>query len=195
MTALRRPPLGESAEVAKLHDLSQPGIERRQIAERLIQCEEVTASRLRRADPIIQDHFQRLAGPLRRPPSSRVVGEDAGYQLRRHAKERRAILPRDAVLSDRPQKRFVHQRRGFERVVPALLSQVTGGAASQLAIHERHEIVARLDVATAPGAEEIAGGVSPIHQILFGLWRLTVLVIALRGTSQLKSLGEPGPCP
>ena len=79
-----------------------------------------------------------------------VIDEDAAHHLRRHREEVRAILPGDAVLPHEPHERLVNQRRGLQRVVGPFAAQIRAGPSLQFAVDDRHQVVARLQIAAAP---------------------------------------------
>jgi len=91
-----------------------------------------------------------------------MIDQDPSHHLRRHAKEMRAVLPGNSLLTDQPEVRLVDQCCRLQRVVPTLVAKVAGRPPSQLSIDERQQIVPRLEVTPAPGSNEIAGRAGPI---------------------------------
>ena len=65
-----------------------------------------------------------------------------------------AVLPRRVSLIDQSKIRFVHERRGLQDLIVPFAAEVGRRAAAKLLIHERHEPLARLTIAPAPGAQQ-----------------------------------------
>ena len=65
----------------------------------------------------------------------------------------RAVLETHLADASESQERFVHERRGRQRVPVALLSQVVIGELLQLLIDDRNQNVERLDVPQAPALQ------------------------------------------
>jgi hypothetical protein len=82
-----------------------------------------------------------------------MVDQDSPHQLRRDAKELRAVLPADALLIDELEIGFVHETRGLQRVPWPLVKEVAGGDVAQLPIDNGKQILERVAVAVAPGDE------------------------------------------
>jgi hypothetical protein len=74
-----------------------------------------------------------------------------------------AVLPGDSLLPHQAYVRLVYESGRLKRVIPALTSEVRGCPAAELAIHDRHQVLARLDVSPSPRAEQMADAA--------GLWR------------------------
>jgi hypothetical protein len=111
---------------------------------------------MRGADPLVERHPHCGAGTFRRLMFARGIDEDAAHHLRGDRKEVRAIAPGDALLSNQPQVRLVDECRRLECMVLPFVSQVRARSSSQFGIDDRHQVVARLHVATAPGVQQTA---------------------------------------
>src|SRR5262245_4795239 len=57
-------------------------------------------------------------------------------------------------LSDQSEVRFVNERGGLERVIPALMPQIADGSAPEFAVDERQQVIARLDIAEGPRPQQ-----------------------------------------
>ncbi len=65
----------------------------RQIAQRLIEHQDLAGARLGRADMVVQRHFHIDARAFDDVMPTRMIDEHAPHHLRRHAEEMCAILP------------------------------------------------------------------------------------------------------
>ena len=70
-----------------------------------------------------------------------VLHQNLPHQPRGDGNEVRSILQLDVRRSGEPHPRLVHERRGLQRVIPALLRHLPGGDAPQLVVHQRQQSV------------------------------------------------------
>jgi hypothetical protein len=140
--------------------LTLPVIDARELDERLVQLDAFTIAWLSGADPIVQDQLHGGAGTLGRLMLARVIDQDAAHHLRGQREKVRAVLPGNPVLPHQPQVRLVDQRRGLEGVVRPLASQIRAGSSPQFTVDHRYQIVARLQVTTAPRTQQAADSAS-----------------------------------
>jgi hypothetical protein len=94
------------------------------------------------------------AGPFRSEMLARVIDKDAPHHLRRNDEELPAILPRQPILPREPQVGFMNQRRRLKGVILPLLPEVRAGSSPKLAVNQRDQIIARLDVSPSPGLQQ-----------------------------------------
>ena len=87
---------------------------------------------------------------------ARVIDEHPPHHLRGDAKKVRAVLPGDALLPDQLEVDLVHERGRLKGVSGGFVTQEARGLLSQLAIDERQQIIACLQVALAPRAQQSA---------------------------------------
>lgn len=100
---------------------------------------------------------------------ARTIDEDAPPHLCGNSEELVAILPCDPVLLDQPQIRFVDQGRRLERVAGTLAPQVHRRATLKVAVDERQEPIARIEVPPAPCLQQRAQiRVCVTHDVLSG---------------------------
>jgi len=133
-----------------------PGIDARELIERSIERDELALSRLNGPDAVVQRHLHPGSGTLGRLLFAGVIDKDSAHHLRRHREEVRAILPGDAVLPHEPHERLMHQRGGLQRVVGPFAAQIRAGPPLQLAVDDPRQIVAGLQIATAPCFQQAA---------------------------------------
>jgi hypothetical protein len=96
------------------------------------------------------------AAPLEIRARAREIDQDAPHQLRRHREEMRAILPPHLARINQPQIGLVDQRRGLQRVARLLAVHVVSGQSAQLFINQRHELLQRQLIASAPGQQQMS---------------------------------------
>jgi hypothetical protein len=80
-----------------------------------------------------------------------VVDENAAHHFGGYTKELRAVLPRDTTLIDQPEVGLVNERCRLQGMTGSFASKVGRRAAAQFLVDERHEQIARGDIAVAPG--------------------------------------------
>ena len=134
----------QAAEEPQLDDARLTFVEGGEPLERLVEGKQVDRAALGGDHRFVERHLRRGATPFDALVGSRVVDENPAHRLRRDPEEVRAVLPPDVALLDELHKRLVDQRRRLERVVLALAPQVARGAASQLAVDQREELVERV---------------------------------------------------
>ena len=148
--------LRQAAEVSKLHDPALTSVERRQLVQRFVEHQDVAAGRLRRRNLFVEINTNPSAGTLGGATLSRVVDKNAPHRLSGDRVEVPAVLPRGAVVASESQECLVNERSGLQRVVDALMTQIPGCAFAQLVIDQRHQFVARAQVAARPCMQKLA---------------------------------------
>ncbi len=110
----------EAAERAKLDDLRQLGVDLGQAIERVVQRDD--GYLVGRGDVVgfIDGHTAHTLAPFVGAVTTRVIDQDPAHDLRRDAKEVRAILPIDLALVDEPHVRLMDQGRRLQGVIRAL---------------------------------------------------------------------------
>ena len=116
--------------------------------------EHLTGHRLHSAHLIVEGHAEGVSGALYCVPPPRMVHEDAAHHFGGHREEVRAVLPTRPILIDEPEVGFVNERGRLEGVVAPLPAQIGCRAPPQVLVNQLEEIVARLHVATPPGAQQ-----------------------------------------
>jgi hypothetical protein len=79
-----------------------------------------------------------------------------------------AVAPRDAVLPNETQERFVDERRRLKGVVRPLASKIAGGAPPQLSINQRQDVVSGAHIAPTPRSQKVADRAGWIHAVRGG---------------------------
>jgi hypothetical protein len=130
-------------------------VEARELLQRVVQSEQLGVDGLLGSEIIVERHSD-AARALRRLAFTRMVDQDSPHDLRRDAKELGAVEPRHALLSLQADVSLVHECRRLQCVIPALVAQICGCALAQLLVDERNQIFTRLQVAAAPGLEQLA---------------------------------------
>jgi hypothetical protein len=133
----------------------------------LIQQQQLAVRWRGRADPIIEDYPETCAGPLRGLMGARMVDQNPPHELRRHAEEVCPILPLDALLADEPEIRLVHQASRRQRVVRAFVPEIPNGPPAEFSVHQRHEVIARLEVPATPRPQQTGHDARVIRHATF----------------------------
>lgn len=145
----------QSAKEPQLCDAALACVERGEPLERGIEVEDIDVNRLRHGDRVIERDLRQQARSLRGPVRASVIDQDAAHHRGRHTKELCTVAPRDPSLVDEAEIGLVNECRRLQGVAGSLAAEVGGRAAAQLVVDERHEPVARADIARAPGLEEL----------------------------------------
>ena len=74
-------------------------------------------------------------------PAPSEIHQDAAHEVGRKTEEVRTVLPLDAIHVMELQKRLVDQGGGVEISIAPLPCQGPVGDPSELAVHERHELL------------------------------------------------------
>jgi hypothetical protein len=144
----------EPTEGAQLHDARLLLVERGQLQEGLVQGEQIEPARGDRGERIVEGGSRSGATALPRLLPAAVVHEDAPHHGCGDGQEVRAVLPDHAVLLEQAEVGLVDEGGGLQSVAAALAAQVTGGAAAQVVVDERHQPLVGLAVALTPENEE-----------------------------------------
>jgi hypothetical protein len=65
-----------------------------------------------------------------------MVHQDPAHGLGRHAEEMGPVLPRDVLLDDEAQKRFMSQGSRLQRVAGPFLPEIGGGQPSHFVVYD-----------------------------------------------------------
>jgi hypothetical protein len=84
-----------------------------------------------------------------------MIDQDASHHPRGDPEEMGTILPGDVVLPHQTQIGLMHERGWLQRVVRSLAPQIRPCPASELAIHEGHQIFTRLEVPFSPRSKKL----------------------------------------
>ena len=68
-------------------------------------------------------------------PGARAIDENPAHGFRRRREEVAAVF--ELLVADEPQVRFMHQRRGAERLFGSFVRHLGAGELSQFVVHER----------------------------------------------------------
>ena len=79
-----------------------------------------------------------------------MVYQDLPHDPRGDREKMRAILPLRRILSGKPQIGLVHQGRTLQRVVASFLPKMVTRQNSQFVVDQRHELIQRFAVSSAP---------------------------------------------
>ena len=89
---------------------------------------------------------------------ARVVDQNPPHYLCGDAEEVRTALPRHTLRADQSHVRLVDERRRLQSVIAAFPPKIGAGAAPELAIDKRHQVVARLQIPASPGPKQPGHG-------------------------------------
>jgi hypothetical protein len=73
-----------------------------------------------------------------------MVDQNPPHQFCGDAEEVRATLPRDLLPPEQSHECLVDERRRLKGVIAAFPPKIGAGAAPELAVDQRHQVVARL---------------------------------------------------
>ena len=79
-----------------------------------------------------------------------IVDQNAPHHLCSDREKVRAVIPLNISLIDETDKCFVDQRRGLQRMAPALAVHIVMGQTMQLAVNQRRQMVESCLVSGAP---------------------------------------------
>jgi len=131
-------------------------IERSQLDECLIQDDHLALSWQHGSDTLVQTDPDSPARTFGRVTLARMIDEHLPHGVRRDAEEMSAVLPDDPILPNESHIRFVNQRSRLQRVLSTLAPQICGRSATKFLVHDRHKVVACLEVTTAPCPQQTA---------------------------------------
>ena len=146
--------LRQPADISKLHDLTLPGTGGGQLAECLIESQQIAVRRFGAADPIVQRDSDRSAWALPPVLCPRMIDQDSAHHLCRHAKEVRSILPHDTLLTHQSQVGLVDEGGWLQGVIGAFAAEIGGRAPPELLVDERQQFLPRMKVAVPPRPEQ-----------------------------------------
>jgi hypothetical protein len=91
-----------------------------------------------------------LAGALGRRAAPRVIDEHAPHEVSCGREEVGAVLPAHLALIGEPHEDLVHERRGWQRVVRTLTTEVVRGQRAQFLVQHLDDRLTCGDIAGAP---------------------------------------------
>jgi hypothetical protein len=122
----------EIGEVFELHEPRKVWRRLGESSERAIEIDEVDRARLVRSERVgKRDTHSPTATLLGTMPAS-VIEEDAAHHVCRDSQKMGAILPRDPILVDQPEVRFVDERCRLERVLGSFAPHQSGCNPTQI---------------------------------------------------------------
>jgi hypothetical protein len=93
-----------------------------------------------------------------------TIDEDTPHHLGRHREELRAVLPDRAILIHQTKVDLVHECRRLQRLTCALASKERRRSAPELIVHNRDQLIPRLEIALVPCLEKGSDIDGPVHR-------------------------------
>ena len=136
--------LGESTEEPKLHHLGQPGAQRSEPAESVIELEQRVCLMIGGLQCIVEGYSARATAAPGGLSLAGVIHQHPSHGTRGHREKVISVLPRNLGHVRQAEIGLVHQRRRGKRVPWRLASEVCPRHPAQLVIHHLEEVVVRL---------------------------------------------------
>ena len=127
---------GQPSEEPHYHQVAQARVDRRELAQRGVQVEQVHVRRRRRADLVGQRHLPAGATPFGGRMRAGMIHQDLPHHPRGNREELRAVLPAHAAQVHEAQVRLVDERCRSQRVVGPLRAQSPARDSTQIVVHD-----------------------------------------------------------
>src|SRR5262249_5461968 len=140
----------QTAEVAQLDNPDLAPVELRQGEERVVQRDEFGGLLVGKRQRFIERKKLPPAAAFVGRATARVLDQDLAHQLRRHTVTMSPALPFGEILLDQPQVGLIDERGRLQGVIRALPAKIAVSQFMKLLEYDRHQLVERGLVASAP---------------------------------------------
>lgn len=135
-----------------------PLVEPLELLERGVERQHIAGHRRHAPDFVVQGDTKAMVRTLDRQPPAGVIDQHATHHAGGDRQEVSAALPIDPLLIDQPQVGFVNQGGRLQRVVTPFAPQAGRRPGPEIPMHEREQVVPRLNVAASPGLQQEGPG-------------------------------------